>query len=150
MGDLVNSCVIPYSFLFSVIAPSFLSTMVIPLKIKQKIKKNDADEEVNNVIDLEECNAYKVNDMMKDKDLCEALVVWMMREFSAENVLSFAELVQFKQYVVYCQFCRENRSTIAEAQTDTATVTAAATVEEEEEKYIDYSYDGMPVSSIIS
>merc|ERR1740123_1739122 len=137
----VHSCVIPYSFLFSVIAPSFLSTVMIPLKIKKKIKQNDAEAEVINVIGLEDGYAHRVVDMMKNKDLFEALIAWMMKEFSVENVLSFAEFVQFKQYV---KKIKDNQSTVAAQQTD------QTANEEVEVKYIDYCYAGVPISSIIS
>jgi len=151
-----TSCVIPYSFFFAIMSPSLLSTVVIPLKIKQKKKKNDAAEEVNNVIDLEDCYAHSVRDMMKNEDLFEALVAWMMREFSGECPLMLVEFVQFKQYVLKV---KEDRSTVAAAQTDTTSVVAAqtdtatdtaATEEKEEVKYIDYCYDGVPISSIVS
>merc|ERR1711971_481592 len=152
-----TSCVIPYSFFFAIMSPSLLSTVVIPLKIKQKKKKDDAAEEVNNVIDLEDCYAHSVRDMMKNEDLFEALVAWMMREFSGECPLMLVEFVQFKQYVLKV---KEDRSTVAAAaqtdttsvvaaQTDTAT-DAAATEEKEDVKYIDYCYDGVPISSIVS
>merc|ERR1712129_616026 len=109
------------------------STVVIPLKIKKKTKQHDAAEEVNNVIDLEECTAYKVVDMLKDEALCEALVTWMMREFSVENVLSFMEMVHFKRHV---KKIKDNQATIAaEEATDTANVTA---VEEVQVKYIEF------------
>merc|ERR1711971_1221803 len=133
-GLAATSCVIPYSFFFAVMSPSLMSTVVIPLKIKKKTKQHDAAEEVNNVIDLEECTAYKVVDMLKDEALCEALVTWMMREFSVENVLSFMEIVHFKRHV---KKIKDNQATIAaEEATDTANVTAA--VEEVQVKYIDY------------
>jgi len=140
-----TSCVIPYSFFFAVMSPSLMSTVVIPLKIKKKTKQHDAAEEVNNVIDLEECTAYKVVDMLKDEALCEALVTWMMREFSVENVLSFMEMVHFKRHV---KKIKDNQATIvAEEATDTANVTA---VEEVQVKYIEFYCDNVPISSIIS
>merc|ERR1711971_1002244 len=121
-----TSCVIPYSFFFAIMSPSLLSTVVIPLKIKQKKKKDDAAEEVNNVIDLEDCYAHSVRDMMKNEELFEALVAWMMREFSGECPLMLVEFVQFKRYV---KKIKDNQATIAaEEATDTANVTA---VEEE-------------------
>merc|ERR1712204_105443 len=95
--------------------------------------QHDAAEEVNNVIDLEECTAYKVVDMLKDEALCEALVTWMMREFSVENVLSFMEMVHFKRYV---KKIKDNQATIA--------------AQEVQVKYIEFYCDKVPISSIIS
>merc|ERR1712129_45707 len=102
------------------------------------------DEEVANELDFELerqiGREYTVRGMFQDEQLFEKFIAWMIREFSGENILSFVDFVQFKQYVIKI---KENRSTVA-AQTDTA-----ATEEEEDVNYIDYCYDQVPVSSIV-
>merc|ERR1712129_166157 len=105
------------------------------------------DEEVANELDFELerqiGREYTVRGMFQDEQLFEKFIAWLIREFSGENILSFVEFVQFKQYVIKI---KENRSTVA-AQTDTA-----ATEEKEDVKYIDYCAcnDQVPISSIVS
>merc|ERR1740116_741920 len=91
-----NKCVILFLFCFSAIGPSLLSTVVIPLKIKHAIKKNELDFDLEQQIG----RGYTVRGMFQDEQLFEKFIAWMIREFSGENILSFVEFVQFKQYVI--------------------------------------------------
>merc|ERR1712129_241962 len=103
------------------------------------------DEEVANEIDFDlerqMGREYTVRGMFQDEQLFEQFIAWMIREFSGENILSFVEFVQFKQYVTKI---KGNRSTVA-AQTDTAAIE-----EKEDINYIDYFNDQVPISSIVS
>merc|ERR1712129_28382 len=86
---------------------------------------------------------YKVRDMFRDEQLFELFIAWMMREFSSECPLLFIECVQFKQYIIKVQ---SNELTVVAAQTtDTANISEKANV-----KYINYCYDGVAISSIVS
>jgi len=144
-----HTFVIPYLFCFCAICPSLLSTVVIPLKIKHAIKKNGVEAVANEInesaFDLERQvgREYTVRDMFQDEQLFELFIAWMMREFSSECPLLFIECVQFKQYIIKVQ---SNELTVVAAQTtDTANISEKTDV-----KYINYCYDGVAISSIVS
>merc|ERR1712129_27303 len=112
------------------------------------------DEEVANELDFDLerqiGREYTVRGMFQDEQLFEKFIAWMIREFSGENILSFVEFVQFKQYVIKIKEEQTAAAVIeCESRTDTGTATAA-TEEEEDVNYINYCYDQVPISSIVS
>ena len=71
----------------------------------------------------------KLRETLNDEQKCEAFIDWMYREFSSEVILSFLEIVQFKQFV------KEQIGKICVAG--------------DADPYDFELYDGMPKSSII-
>lgn len=79
----------------------------------------------------------KLRETLDDEAKFEAFIEWMYREFSSENILSFIELVQFKQWIK-----DELRRTGSLSD-------SVETVNTQSDQYDYKLYDKMPKSSII-
>eukprot|EP01084_Bolivina_argentea_P046827 86245_1 len=129
-------CMIVAGFLL----PSLLSTYWIPMRIRQDKIWNEKKANIN-----DENNKKNIDEMLKIV-LCnelqfEAFLHWMYREFSSETVLSFIEMVQFKEYII----------DIINKESDSETIYCKYRFYETMPKssivYNDYKYDNVDVEN---
>ena len=131
--------------IFSVVAPSLLSTLFIPRKIlKSNIWRKesfDPDLYVQNSIasmssSPNDIDPDSLTDLLhhtlQNEDRFELFIQWMNREFSSEAALCFIEMVQFKQ--CFMDYIRQKDGSISH---------------DYDTKYIDLLYDAVPKSSIV-
>merc|ERR1712228_537957 len=136
-----------FSFVFATLAPSLLSTVYIPYKIrldplwKKLAKKKQAKNAT--MAELEEGGRVSGEfwDMMKNEIEFERFMNWMYREFSHESALSFVEIIQFKKY------CIEHLE--GEDNIITSSSTILERMRADNTKFIDLSYESVPKSSIV-
>ena len=134
----------------SLYSPALLSTVVVPTKIiamkswdaasptfyrSTRIKHSEKTKKQREMAPVD--YVLKLRETLDDEAKFEAFIEWMYREFSSENILSFIELVQFKQWIK-----DELRRTGSLSD-------SVETVNTQSDQYDYKLYDKMPKSSII-
>ena len=122
--------------IFSMVAPSLLSTLVIPRKILQSgIWGKESFHEINST-NSRDIDPDSLTDLLhqtlQNEEKFELFVQWMNREFSSEAALCFIEMVQFKQ--CFIDYIKQKNGSFSH---------------DYDTKYIDLLYDTVPKSSIV-
>lgn len=109
---LVKATIYSFVSLFSLSAPSLLSTAWIPYKLaashrrNNSLLKSEAHMKTMESVELssskcsENGNKQKVFEILKDQKQFERFIQFMFRDFSSEAMLGYIEMVQFKERFV--------------------------------------------------
>merc|ERR1712232_39501 len=110
--EAIADCLLLGCSTFVTVAPSFLSTLVIPRKIIQssiwsnELLNNDSYAVNSMCIDSLPSNSFTddsdrssdaLRQVLVDETKFKLFIHWMYKEFNAENALCFIEMVQFNQ-----------------------------------------------------
>ena len=111
--QIISSNIIGFTAIFSLFAPSLLSTLWIPLKfiasrkqqsqtlvtIKKSIEMSITDDELD-AVNPDAFYNTELLDTLKNQQQFERFIQFMFRDFSSEAMLGYIEMVQFKECFV--------------------------------------------------